>query len=372
MRGSPANPGAHDFVPANPGLIQRALKMGAIFAENHDFGSGLHSHVSWFKKGGKLGGGRVKPGKTKPKLSKSTLLNRGVTRSVARGEGGITGYERDIQLLEREYDQADRRFGLSDEVFIIENEDGSTTVDTAAVEQRARELDALTQKREQIKRKIQEYRRAIGGLIRTLTKAISSLKRALKAAGGKSRGKERAGYREAIGTYTERIGELREAHGDLGGDIIDQSIDLQELAQERAELGTFKDTAAPAADAASDLGAPAEAAPAPPSAADIAAAARAQFENFTAARADLFRTFGSNTIEAGSNPYSGTTAQAAGAGYFGATGGVIAPDARAYAAPGGSAIFVERAEFNANYPATPPDGGSYIQQQQREAALAFG
>ncbi len=55
-KGSPSNPGAHDFVPAQSALLAEALKMGAKWVDNHDFGSGLHSHVSWFKQGGMYGG----------------------------------------------------------------------------------------------------------------------------------------------------------------------------------------------------------------------------------------------------------------------------------------------------------------------------
>ena len=55
MKGSPANPGAHDFVPASNALLNAALKMGAKWVDNHDYGSGLHSHVSWFRKGGMYG-----------------------------------------------------------------------------------------------------------------------------------------------------------------------------------------------------------------------------------------------------------------------------------------------------------------------------
>lgn len=52
MKGSPGNPGAHDFVPAQTALLNEALRMGAKWVDNHDFGSGMHSHVSWFRQGG--------------------------------------------------------------------------------------------------------------------------------------------------------------------------------------------------------------------------------------------------------------------------------------------------------------------------------
>lgn len=55
--GSPSNPGAHDFIPAQGALLAAALGMGAKWVDSHDSGSGLHSHVSWFAQGGLLGAG---------------------------------------------------------------------------------------------------------------------------------------------------------------------------------------------------------------------------------------------------------------------------------------------------------------------------
>ncbi len=61
MKGTPENPGAHDFVPptGSPGTpgaagLYATSVLGAMWADNHDMGSGLHQHVSWFRKGGVL------------------------------------------------------------------------------------------------------------------------------------------------------------------------------------------------------------------------------------------------------------------------------------------------------------------------------
>lgn len=55
MRGSPANPGAHDFMPASVAALRYAMnQLGAMWADNH--APGPHLHVSWFKEGGVFGG----------------------------------------------------------------------------------------------------------------------------------------------------------------------------------------------------------------------------------------------------------------------------------------------------------------------------
>jgi hypothetical protein len=162
--------------------------------------------------------------------------NRGITRSVARWEKGITGFESRIQQSEREYGQLSRAFDLSDEVFLVEHEDGTTTVDTSAVAARVAEMDALIKKREEIRALIEEYRAKIAVFMNNLANAIRSLKRALKAATGKARAKERTGYSDAISAYQTRMDELGAIYQDLGGDIVDSNLDLAELDKERSAI----------------------------------------------------------------------------------------------------------------------------------------
>lgn len=181
-------------------------------------------------------GGKTK-GKAKPKPTLSASENSGIRRSVNRGEQGIKSFEDDIQGLEREYGQMDRRFGLTDEQFLIENADGSTTVDQAAVGHRVHELSKLIAQRRKIRSKIETYREALKKLMGSLRKAINTLKGALAAATGKSRQKERGGYRDAISAYQDRLGELRGTFKDLGGDITDSDIDLTELLNEAKVVG---------------------------------------------------------------------------------------------------------------------------------------
>jgi hypothetical protein len=173
-------------------------------------------------------------------------LDRGTKRSIARGETGLTDFEDRIQREEREYGQLDRQFGLSDEVFLIQNDDGSTTVDTSAVAARLRELGALVAKRLKIKKLIEDYRAAIKKLVTKLRGAIDQLTVAAKSAKGKARTKERGGYRAAIATYQARITELGGVSRDLGLDIVDQDIDLEELGNEQKAVGGTTGAPAPA------------------------------------------------------------------------------------------------------------------------------
>lgn len=268
--GSPGNPGAVDLVGPTPrmsaALAWARSHLSLKEALMHDVGSGLHLHLGFFRKGGLLGllggslggetlaGGTLayrKGGKTKKKAPAPILSkkeNSGIKRSVQRGERGISGFEGDIQTLEREYDQMDREFGLSDEVWLVENEDGSVTLDTNAQKARSDELQGLIDKRSAVRQKIVDYRAAIQKLRASLKTQIAKLKKALGKAKGKARQKERGGYRDAIGEYTTRRNELQATYEDLGFDRKDSDLDLLELRGEKAELGGAQGSAAPAAE----------------------------------------------------------------------------------------------------------------------------
>jgi hypothetical protein len=167
-------------------------------------------------------------------------LDRGTKRSIARGEAGISSFEDRIQAEEREYSQMDRRFGISNEVFLIQNDDGSTSVDQGAVASRLRELAALAAKRLKIKKLIEDYQAAIQKLVGKLRGAIAQLTVAARAAKGKARAKERGGYQAAIKAYKDRITELGGVSSDLGLDLVDQDIDLEELDAEQKTVGDTK------------------------------------------------------------------------------------------------------------------------------------
>jgi len=380
--GSPGNPGAIDLVGS-----LAAMRQGLAYAVDrfhprealiHDVGSGLHLHLGFFAKGGRNSWrfGRKGAGTRLFQAAQHAARrpNRGVVRSVARGERGIRNYETDIQRLEREYDQADRRYGQSDEEFLIENPDGSTTVDEGAVKKRVGELGRLEARRRAIKAKIEAYRRAIGQLIRALQHAVRRLKRALAAAKGKARAKDRQGYRERIAEHQARISELRGTHGDLELDVEDQRLDLSELANEKAAIAGTTGTPAPTSDVTDpglgDTSTTPDSTPdaiaSAPSAADIAAGVTEALASFNANRADLFSRFGSNfmlapgagALFAGGDP----SVNAAGARYFGAFGGAGNPAAGEL---GGVTI-------NNHFEAPPPDPHTWTQGVRFEVEQAIG
>lgn len=218
---------------SDPAGFERAMALmgaGRLYARVPS--DPIHFSVTGYKKGGKRPA--KKKGPPKPILDKPDA--KGINRSLARGERGITKYESRIQNLERDYGQLDRRFGLSEEDWVVEHDDGSITIDTDIKDKRVKELDALIRKRRQIKREIDRYRAAITRLIGKLQEAVAVLRSALARAKGKARKKERAGYREAIGDHRTRIGELRGVFGDLSQDVEDAGIDLEELRGERATV----------------------------------------------------------------------------------------------------------------------------------------
>lgn len=335
--GTPARPGAIDLVGSLSAMREAsayARRYGPVENMIHDVGSGLHLHLGFFRRGGKNT-------KRPPRPRLNAKENRGIRRSVARGETGIRSYERDIQDLERNYDQANRSYDLDPNDFLVEHDDGSVTIDETIFRDRVGELESLQRKRDAIKRKIEAYRTAVRKAIQAYTAALATLKKALAAAKGKSRKKERAGYRERIADYTSRRGELRRVADDLGFDIRDSELDAVELGNELAAIRGPGGVAigarpAPAADtdtggdtATSDGGAPATIDPA-----EVAAQAIAQVGAFQAARADLFGRYGANFVRAGDSPFAGVGAQAAGTRYFGgSTGGA---DAGVIAGAGGS------------------------------------
>jgi hypothetical protein len=225
---------------------------------------------NWYRRGGRLrdglrrfnGGGNIATGVGSTKkgahtISRPTLSkkqNRGITRSLARGEAGIKDFEGNIQREERRYDQMDTEFGISNEVLTIENDDGSISVDTGMVSQRVGEIDALVTERKKIRQMYLDYVKAVKRLIESLKRAIDKLKTALNMAKGKSRAKERQGYRDAITTHQTRIGELNDVLSNLGLDVEDQRIDLEELAGERATVAGTKGEAAPSSSSSGSSG----------------------------------------------------------------------------------------------------------------------
>lgn len=188
----------------------------------------------------RAGKGRKKA--PKPKLS--TKENAGLKRAISRKGKGIDKFDDAIADMEREYDILGRKADLDDNDFIIENDDGSTTIDTKAQADRAAELGAARAKRDAIRKKIHAYRKQLTALINSYNAAIAKIKRALDKAKGKSRAKERAGYRATIAAYRGRVKKLTATRSGLVFDEQDSDIDLLELDAEIAEVTGATATAA--------------------------------------------------------------------------------------------------------------------------------
>lgn len=250
-------------------------------------------------------------GRKSPPAPKANV-NKGVFRSVARGTKGVAKYEREIQDLERDYGQWDRRFALSTEEFVIEDADGVSRVNTAAVNKRIGEIDALIRLRNAIKAKIQAYLNAVRALIANLQTAIRKLNKALAAATGKARAKERGQYRALITKYGEQIGELSQVAGDLPFDVTDAQIDLEELYAERSTVASTSVSGGGGGGGGGQAGATPE---------QIAEAAAAQVAAFNQSRASLLGAFGANFVQSGRAAAGDESGLAAGRRYFGAFDG---------------------------------------------------
>jgi hypothetical protein len=265
--------------------------------------------VAFFRSGGKKGGSRKAAPKIKPVIP--TARHDAQKRSVRGTEAGIKDFERDIQRMERKYDQEDRRYGQSEEILVVENDDGTTYIDKDAIGQRAGELNSLHAMRQKIKDKYEDYKSKVQAAISVYSAAIARLTKAIKAASGSKRQKERSGYLAERQSYSERVGELRDLAKDLDLDIGDQDLDLGDIEVERASVLGTKAPAPPADSsssvAAGDTGGSSDSGPsvdsgsadttaaaAAPSPLDIAAAALADFANFNSARQSLFSNMGDN------------------------------------------------------------------------------
>jgi methyl-accepting chemotaxis protein len=310
--------------------------IGALAHEN-SFG--------WYAGGGKLGKKQkaalkqTRAATRAAEAAQGKFVTQGLRRATSRiaAGTGIGKFEQDISDLETTYGQKDRLFGFTEDDYLIENDDGSTSIDTKAQKHREGELNKLIDIRMQIRRKIVEYQEAIAIMISAYRKAINQLARALKAATGKGRGKERQGYKDLIGDYQDRITELRGTAHDLGFDLKDNNLDIRELTDELDATTGAAGAAAPSDSGTS--GTTIGDAPQDNTVA-IAEAALAQVQAFQASRADLFSSFGSNFATAGTNPFATSTQQAAGFAYFGAANQPVGSDTVRAAAEGGIHIHV--------------------------------
>jgi hypothetical protein len=107
-------------------------------------------------------GGKGAKHKPKRKPLKPILTGGQVNSAVTGQERGLANFDRDLSRLERVYGQLDREAGLSQEEFIVEHDDGTTTIDKDAIAKRVTELDTqITFLRNQIGDKLRAYRKAV-------------------------------------------------------------------------------------------------------------------------------------------------------------------------------------------------------------------
>lgn len=156
----------------------------------------------------------------------------------SRANSSITHYNNimaDVEDLGREYELQDRKYNQTDEQLL--NDDGS--INQAAINQRAGELDKLIHIRERIARKLRKAQEFAQRVVRNLTKLIRNLRRSLKHA----RRKDRSGVRAKIAKAQRQLDEFAGIAHDMGYDIRAADLDVEDLQLEKAEVtGTTPDT----------------------------------------------------------------------------------------------------------------------------------
>jgi hypothetical protein len=260
--------------------------------------------VAFFKGGGKPGG------------DKSVRRSVGKLQRVA-GKSWGTYVQRsltNIQRLDRGYGQLDRQLNFTEEEFLITGDDGSVTIDQAAVNRRLEELGKLRSARQRIFNAVLDLIRWIRRTQLPLRKAIAALDRAGRGK-GKRGAKRRQKYREQARSYRQGFYDMADALPDLMLDLEDNRLDLEELDNERSALDptVLAGQTRPGDGTGSS----------PEGVAELAAQ---QVAELLGNRSDLFSGFGSNFLSRGT-ARTGLT-DMAGLRYFGggqvSGGGVLA------------------------------------------------
>jgi hypothetical protein len=233
---------------------------------------------------------------------------QGLRRLQRRRGGLLERLQSEIASLERTFGQVERRQGMEGPEELI-RDDG--TLDTQAVEQRAAEIQALVDIREQILAKREQVRVIAARVVATYQELVARIGRALRGA----RGERRTRYQGQLRQAREGLGTAHAALEDAGFDVTDTRLDIQALLREQAGI---RGTQPRPLDAREQPAA--AAAQAGPSADDIARGVMEQLAQFQAGRAQLFQSFGSNAIRRAGMPgaFMDTSQQAAGMRHFGA------------------------------------------------------
>lgn len=229
-------------------------------------------------------GGRVK---SQPYTAAGTELKLKSTRALITDRN--TQYDKlqaEIEGDRKFYTQADRRYNITDEV-LIDPDTGLINQD--AINQKAAELANLIVIRERIQSKLEALLRLVNRVIASYNRVIARFEASLRHA----KKKDRTGIRAQITADKEKRAEWLEKASDLGFDIGDAKIDVEELVAERATvLGT---TSKPVADTTTaDIAA--EAASAPPTAADIATATIADVASYMTAQQQTLQSYARNFV----------------------------------------------------------------------------
>lgn len=398
-----------------------------------------HVHTA-FQRGGRVlrnafqrfaGGGRV-GGRSGSRAARRSAAIRRFNAAVGNPLSAATGadaprmaglrnigrVEQRIEHLQEEYPRAQRRFDLSEEVWIIEgDEDTPPRINLRALRKHTAEQKRLLRIRVEILRRTRKLLRLVERTLHLYREARARVEAAIEAIiarleslrgrrGKQARFSRRVAetqlrkLRDGLGPIDERIGPLRTKAMDLPWDVEDARMDVLEdrkairALNPRAQLADVMDgwsAPLPETDEADDdfgsgpgddppvtpddpgVGGdgsgpddpePTEPAPAPPSPEEIARAASEQLASFNSSRQDLFSSFGSNFEQRSGlgGLFGDDGRRAAGVRNFGAFGSDFADR------PGSGFMFQQ----TNNFAAPPPDPHTWAHNTRFEIEGAVG
>lgn len=400
------------------GGIKHGAEIGAIGGHSD------HVHVA-FQRGGRVlgalarfaGGGRVRRGSNSraDAAASNAAYRTAVSEAVSNATAGtgrrlaglrsIGRIEGRIDNLQQRLPRMQRRFDLSDEVWIIEgDEDTPPAFNDRALRRRIDEQKALLAVRVEILRRTRRLLRLVRATLALYRKAQARVERAIDVVRGRlraltgRRGRQASWSRrvatgqlgalkDALGPINERISPLAEKAASLPWDIEDADLDVREQRKEIKALDPLAqikdyadvlhdwraanepDAGASADDAGgglgdaggddsasggSEVGGDSGSGSSTPSPEEFAQAVADGLAALNANRGDLFSNYGS-TMEsrsAAGGLFGDPSRAAAGPRYFGAFGKF------AEAAGGPSYTFVN------NFAAPPPDAHTWTDQQR--------
>jgi hypothetical protein len=281
------------------------------------------------------GGGRVRGAATRHGTSRGSnvatypdiwqIVGNGTYKSIPTREGQLGAVDTAISRKDREYGQMDRRFNFSQEDILVEHDDGSVTVDQAQLNQRGSELDQLITKKGEIKQQLESLTGSKGILSTLIALYDRAVKNLNYRIGKHPKDKNHSQQVSTRDRYSSRRTDLKGRADELDLDIGDIQLDIDELNNEKTNLGLGTRAPLPTDSGSSgggggDTGG-GDTVELPPSPLEIAQAAAGQLDAFKGAVQDAVSSFGSNFRPSGAPAGSDPLAALTGAGYFGAGGG---------------------------------------------------